>query len=100
MKMHFKPSFREKKRYLYFKIKSSKADAGKLIKKAILDYVGSLGYAKASPRIIKIGKNKRKGYEGILSINRKEIERIKASLTLSGIEITKVSGTLKKLKGK
>ncbi len=99
MKLRLKPSIREKKRYLYFKIKSVNGDAGKLIKKSILDYVGSLGYAKASPRVIKIEK-KGSTYEGILSINRKEIEKIKGALVLAEIEVIKVSGTLKKLKGK
>ena len=97
MKLKIKPSFREKKRYLYFKIKNCDEDAGAHIKKTILDYVGTLGYAKASPRIIKIEK-KDKDYEGILSINRQEIEKIKAALLLGKIEIKKVSGTLKKLR--
>ena len=83
-----KPSMREKKRYLLLSGNFTKDD----VEKAILDFVGVLGHAKASP--MWISKN-------ILSVNRKEIDRVRASLAYNGkIKITRVSGTLKALKNK
>lgn len=83
-----KPSHRERKRYLLIE----KADRQE-IEKAILDYIGILGYAKASPRIIKQEKNKM-----ILAINRKELDKIKAAFLFCDIKVKKVSGSLKKLR--
>ena len=89
MKLKLKPSARIKKRYLLIK-----ADSKDKIEKIILDYIGILGWAKASPMFIKNKSNK-----VILSINRKELDNIKAALELSNsnIKILKVSGTLKGL---
>ena len=86
-----KPSHREKKRYLLVHGDDAKKEE---IEKAILDYVGVLGFAKAGPQVIK------KIPEGIiLAVNREEIDRVRASILLSGkkIEIKKVSGTLRGL---
>ncbi len=87
-----KPSHREKKRYIL--IEGKDADE-KTIERIILDYVGVLGYARASPKIIKKSKEKI-----IFAINRKELDNIRASFLLSGkkIQIKRVSGSLKKLK--
>ncbi|MCX6748837.1 MAG: hypothetical protein NT076_04500 [Candidatus Pacearchaeota archaeon] len=76
-----KPSFRENKRYLL--VEASKED----VEKAILDYIGILGYSKASPMFV--GK--------VLAVNRKELDKVKAGLLLAGIQVKKVSGTLKGL---
>ncbi len=76
-----KPSFRENKRYLL--TDSRKEDIGK----AILDYIGILGYSKAAP--VFVGK--------VLAINRKELDKVKAALLLAGIQVRKVSGTLRGL---
>tara|TARA_Y100000310_G_scaffold224759_1_gene226633 strand:- start:1176 stop:1436 length:261 start_codon:yes stop_codon:yes gene_type:complete len=82
-----KPSFREKKRYLLLSGKFSRKD----VEEAIMKYVGILGYAKASPRWIS-GK--------VLSINRGEINNVRGSFVLTkGISVSKVSGTLKGLRG-
>jgi len=79
-----KPSHREKKRYLLIE------NAGeKEIEKAILDYIGILGYAKASPKIISRSENKI-----ILAINRKELDRVRAGFLFCNIKIKKVSGSL------
>jgi RNase P/RNase MRP subunit POP5 len=78
------PSLREKKRYLLLGNVSKEK-----IERAILDYVGILGYGKASPVFVKAG---------VLAVNRKEVEKIKAALLLAGIKVKKVSGTLKSLK--
>ena len=83
-----KPSHREKKRYLLIE-NVNKED----IDKAILDYVGILGYAKTSPQIIKKDKGKL-----ILAINRKEFDKIRAAFLFYDIKIKKVSGSLRKLR--
>jgi RNase P/RNase MRP subunit POP5 len=87
-----KPSHKEKKRYLLLKGKDIDE---KSIDSAILKFIGVLGYAKASPRIIKKSKQ-----QTILSINRRELDKIRASFLLSkkDIRIEKVSGTINNLK--
>ncbi|MBS3073063.1 hypothetical protein J4477_04475 [Candidatus Pacearchaeota archaeon] len=81
-----KPSMKENKRYILLNGNFSKEDA----EKAILRYIGILGYSKASP--VFVSKN-------ILSVNRNELEKVKASFALvKEIEIARVSGTLKGLK--
>ena len=75
---------RENRRYILLE-GSSKEE----IEKAILDYVGSLGYAKASP--IFLGK-------GILAVNRETLNEIRAGFALAGIKIKRVSGTIKGLR--
>ena len=85
---HLNPSHREKKRYLLLEGDIENID------KAVLDYIGILGYAKASPKIIQKDKK-----TAILAVNRKELDKVRASFLLAGkIKILKVSGTLKKLK--
>ena len=85
------PSHKEDKRYLLLKGK----DLKKNVTSAIKEYVGVLGLSEAAPRWIEFSKE-----NGILSINRKSLEKIRASFTLSKkrIEVLRVSGTLKKLK--
>lgn len=80
---NLRPSKRENKRYLAVK------NRGK-VKDAILDYIGELGFAKASPQWVR-------GKENILAINREMINEVKAALELANIEISGVSGTLKGL---
>jgi RNase P/RNase MRP subunit POP5 len=86
-----KKSHRENKRYLLIKGKDSNL---KNIDESILEYIGVLGYAEASPQIIKEDKEKI-----ILSINRKSLDKIRASFLISGkdIKVVKVSGILNKL---
>lgn len=64
------------------------------VEKAILEYTGVLGWAKASPSFAK-NENKKL----ILSINREEINNVRAAFELSplNIKILRVSGTLKGL---
>jgi len=86
-----KPSHRERKRYLLL----SGKDAGKEnIEEAILRFIGVLGYAKACPQIMKETK-----FGIILSINRQELDKIRASFILSGkdIHVEKVSGMINRL---
>ena len=86
-----KPSHREKRRYLLI---SGKDANKKEIEEAILKFIGILGYAKASPMVVKQAEKKI-----VLSINRSELEKVRASFVLSGrdIRIEKVSGIIRKL---
>lgn len=86
-----KTSHREKRRYLLV----SGKDAGrKNIEEAILRFVGILGFAKASPMIVK-----QKGGKIIVSANRSEVDKIRASLAFSGkdMRVEKISGMINRL---
>ena len=69
--LKLKSSARENKRYLI--LKGNKSE----IEKAILDYVGILGWAKAAPVWV---YNKKENL--IFAVNRKEVEKIKASFAI------------------
>ena len=90
MKVKVKPSAKVNKRYLL--IEGSKKD----IEKAILDYIGILGWAKASPNFVKDFKEGKT----ILAVDRKSVNDVRAALEISKekIEIIRVSGTLKGLR--
>ncbi len=83
-----KPSARSKKRYLSIKGNESS------VKRAILEYVGILGYAKAAPVFVKKEKDKL-----VLAVERTEIDKVIGSFAISAdkIQVLKVSGTLKGL---
>lgn len=85
------PSHKENKRYLLLRGKN----LVKNVPEAIKEFIGVLGISEASPTFIESKTDK-----AILSINRKSLEKIRASLALSKekIEVLKVSGTLKGLK--
>ena len=86
-----KPSHREKKRYLLIKGR----DANKKdIEETILEFIGVLGFAEASPQVIKSSDDKI-----IIAVNRNSLDKIRASFLMSkkNIEIVRVSGSLKKL---
>jgi RNase P/RNase MRP subunit POP5 len=86
-----KPSHREHKRYL---LVSGKDASQKNIEEAILKFIGILGYAKASPSVVK-SRDKRI----ILAINRSELDKVRAAFLLSGrdILVEKVSGMINKI---
>ncbi len=88
MKLKTKPSAKIKRRYLLLQANNKKE-----VEKAILDYIGILGWAKASPVFIKTTPKL------TLSIDRKEITNIRAAFELSKskIKVLKVSGTLRGL---
>ena len=69
-----KPSHREKKRYLLIKGKDIEK---KILDEAILEFIGVLGYAEASPQIIKSSEGKI-----ILSINRRSLDKVRASFLI------------------
>lgn len=85
MEKRLKPTLRENKRYL--KVEGSREE----IEKAILDFIGILGYSKAGVVWIK---------NGILAVNREKLNEVKASLSFANIKISRVSGTLKGLRRK
>ncbi len=74
----------------YFLIRGKKEE----IEKAILDYIGILGWARAAPRFIKTD-----GEKIILVIDRNEINDVRAAFVLCAdkIEVLRVSGTLRGL---
>ena len=76
---------REKKRY--FLLKSDE----KKVEKAIMKFVGELGYAEANPMFVH-----KKDYL-ILSVNHFMLDKIRTSLALSGINVIRVSGTIEAL---
>lgn len=89
-----KPSHRENKRYLL--IKGKDADK-KAIEETILEFIGVFGWAEASPQFIH--QNKQEKNSIVLCINRKSLDKIKASFTMSNkdLQIVKVSGSIKNL---
>jgi len=87
-----KPSHREKKRYL--SIKGNDASPA-VIEKAILEFIGVLGHAEASPMVINKKKN-----EVVLAVNRGSLDRVRTAFLMSGkdLHIEKVSGSVKNVK--
>ncbi len=88
-----KPSMRENKRYLLVSGESSKAN----IEKAILDFIGVFGMSKTGLDFIKTNEN-----SAIISINREMVDSVRAALCVfpKKMEVKRVSGTLKGLRGK
>ena len=90
-KLKLRPSARDKRRYFLVKANN------KSVEKAILEYVGVLGFAKSA--YVKVNtkefQNKLVG-----SCLVKSLDDVRTSLALAGIKIEKASGTLKGLKGK
>lgn len=86
--MKLKSSGKIHRRYLL--IRGKKDD----IEKTILDYIGILGWAKASPVFLKSESDKI-----ILAVERKELENVRAAFTASAdkIQVLRVSGTIKGL---
>ena len=84
---------RENKRYLLIEGNELR----KNVERAILDFIGTLGYSKAGLEWIKDNKE-----SAIISVNREAVNNVRASLAVyqEKIEVKKVSGTLKGLKGR
>ena len=93
MKLKTRSSAKTKRRYILLEAKDKKE-----IERTILDYLGILGYAKASPLFVRSFKDKTKN-KIILSVDRSEVSNIRAAFEISKAEIKvgKVSGTLKGL---
>ena len=90
-RLRLKPSARDKRRY--FLVRASNAR----VEKAILDYVGVLGFAKAAYMQVEGGRLKVEGGLIVGSCLVKSLEDVRAALAFVGIRIEKVSGTLKGL---
>ena len=88
-----KPSMKENKRYLLI----VGEDLRKNIEKAILDFIGILGFSKVGLEFIKTDKD-----SAIISINREMVDSVRASFCVfqKKMEVKMVSGTLKGLKEK
>lgn len=82
MEKKLKPSHRENKRYILFEGKKEDAE------EAILKFIGILGYGKAGISFVN---------NNILAVNREEVDKVRASLSLAGIQVKRVSGTIKGL---
>jgi len=83
---------KENKRYLLLKGDFVKKD----VEEAILNFIGLLGWAKAAPVFVS---------NNILAVNREYVNEVRGSFVVSNksgkkIECIKVSGTLKKLRGR
>ena len=89
MSLKLRPSARIKRRYLLIEGKKDE------VERAILDYIGILGWAKAAPFFVKNDKDK-----VILAVDRKSIVEIRAAFELckERIKVLRVSGTLKGLR--
>jgi len=85
------PSQREKKRYLLI----TGINLRENVRRAILDYVGKLGFSKVALSFIQEDEK-----EAIICINRESLNLVRASLCIwpEKITVKKVSGTLKGLR--
>ena len=92
MKLKIHASAKIKRRYLLLKAESREA-----VEKAILDYIGILGWAKAEPVWVdmKSGKDML-----VLSVSREAVVNVRAAFEASEAKILvlRVSGTLAGLK--
>lgn len=86
--LKLKPSARENKRYIL--IRGTRSS----IEKAILEFIGVLGWAKASPVFVSEVVD-----TVTVCVNNKELVNVKAALALAKdeLKILRVSGTLKGL---
>ena len=96
-KLKLLTTLREKRHYLIIQPKSkqelNEKELHEKIDKAILDFIGIFGYAKAGALFIELKKN-----YAIVSITTKFVEVVKAALALSDLECVGVSGTIKKVR--
>ncbi len=106
------PSLREKKRYLVFEVISKQKvdnihDVSQAITENALMFLGHLGMAKAGAIVLKDKWNKDK-QRGIIKVNNKEVDNLKAALTFTEkvgnkeaiVKSVGVSGILKKAEDK
>jgi len=84
---------KENKRYLLVRGKSLKQN----VEKAILDFIGVLGFSKCGLSWVKVDAN-----SAIICINREMVDSVRASLVVwpEKMEVVKVSGTLRGLEKK
>jgi len=87
-RLKLKPSVRDNRRYFIVSGSNDK------IEKAILDYLGVLGFAKSAYMKVKSLKGNMIG-----SVRRESLNDVRAALTMAGLKVIKVSGTIKGLVG-
>ncbi|MEK6850360.1 MAG: Rpp14/Pop5 family protein [Nanoarchaeota archaeon] len=87
--LKLKPSMRIKRRYILLQAKNKES-----VEKAVLDYVGILGWAKAAPTFVK-----HPGEKIVLAISRESINEVRAAFEIckENIKVIRVSGTIKGL---
>ncbi len=85
-KLKLKPSARDKRRYFLVSTSNEK------VEKAILEYLGILGFGKSAYMFV--GKS---GTKTVGSCLVKSLDDVRAALAFVGIKIEKVSGTIKGL---
>ena len=87
--LSLKSSARDSKRYLL--IKGSRSE----VEKAILEFIGVLGWAEASPVFVSEFSDK-----VIVCVNREALTKVRAALALAKdtLIVLRVSGTLKGLR--
>ena len=87
------PTLRENKRYLLIHCKNPR----QTLEKVILEFIGILGYAESSVQFIKFDSSK-----AVIAINREALNKVRAAFAASpgDIQVLRVSGTLKGLRGK
>ena len=83
------PTMREAKRYLLVNVKNPDK-----LKKALMDFFGVWGWAKAGPQFIK------QADYTLVSVERSFQDPTRTALELAGISVLGVSGTINKLKQK
>ncbi len=88
-----KSSMRERKRYLLVEGKELR----KNIEKSVMDFIGVLGMSKTGLEFIKEDRN-----SAIICINREMINQVRAAICIwpKEMEVKRVSGTLRGLRGK
>lgn len=92
-KLKLKPSARDKRRYFIVSSLDTEEVSNEKVERAILDYIGVLGMAKAAYMFVK-KKNEKKIIGSCL---RESLNDVRASLAFDGMKIDKVSGTIKGL---
>lgn len=104
-KLKLLSTLREKRHYIIIFVegKSEEEKVKEIINKAILSFIGILGYAKAGPIFVETEKINNKKIYFIISVTTKYIDKVKASLALIHepelfFRCVGVSGTLKKSK--
>lgn len=98
-KLKMLSTLKEKKHYL---VLTSEEAEEKDIKKAILDFIGVLGYAKAGIFFVEQERINSKENCFILSVTTSHVDRIKVSISLMKpkVRCLGVSGTIKKAREK
>ena len=86
-KLKLKPSARDKRRYFLVS-----EDDNKKVERAILDYIGVLGFAKSAYVFVKKSRGRVVG-----SCLRQSLNDVRAALAFAGMKIDKVSGTIRGL---